>query len=183
MKKVLLLTVVTLFLMATAAFAKTAITDSDLNDIAAQEGVSIYLDNITVSPFSMVVSWGQSNISSITGQPIANFQFDQGGFVGGDLSIGKQSVNGLLTIDVGVNNAALGTSSKGYTQGKAYGTYIPGGVAIGLDNIALAIEGEQLIIKYGSEETLTSTATVTLGTWFTTGLNTTINGQVIISTH
>ena len=72
MKKVLLLAVVALFvMMPLASFAMTAISDSDLNAITAQEGVSIYLNNITVSRLSMVVSWGQSNISSITGPPIA----------------------------------------------------------------------------------------------------------------
>ena len=106
MKKVLLLAVVALFvMMPLASFAMTTISDSDLNAITAQEGVSIYLNNITLSGINATMSWGQSNISSITGSPIAGFAFDQGGFVGAVVSTtGNITVNGLLTIDVGVNN-------------------------------------------------------------------------------
>ena len=81
MKKVLLLAVVALFvMMPLASFSMTTISDSDLNAITAQEGVSIYLNNITLSGINATMSWGQSNISSITGSPIAGFAFDQGGF-------------------------------------------------------------------------------------------------------
>ena len=106
MKKVLLLAVVALFvMMPLASFSMTTISDSDLNAITAQEGVSIYLNNITLSGINATMSWGQSNISSITGSPIAGFAFDQGGFVGAVVSTtGNITVNGLLTIDVGVNN-------------------------------------------------------------------------------
>ncbi len=49
MKKVLLLTVVALFVMMPfASFAKTALSDSDMSAITAQEGVSIYM-NTTVT--------------------------------------------------------------------------------------------------------------------------------------
>ena len=66
MKKVLLLAVVALFvMMPLASFAMTTISDSDLNAITAQEGVSIYLNNITLSGINATMSWGQSNISSI----------------------------------------------------------------------------------------------------------------------
>ncbi|MGP8153302.1 MAG: hypothetical protein ACLQBQ_04035 [Smithella sp.] len=186
MKKVLFLTVVVLFvMMPLASFAKTAVSDSDLSTITAQEGVSIYLDNITLTNLSMTMSWGQSSNSSLNLTPtaIVGFPFDQGGFVGAVTTIAGVSVNGLLTIDVGVNNPLLGTSSKGYNN--TYGAnYIPGGVAIGLNNISIKIGAIQQIIKIGSEETLTNTATtMTLGTFYMSGLSTTVNGTVIISTH
>jgi len=106
MKKILMLAVVALFvMMPLASFAMTTISDSDLNAITAQEGVSIYLNNITLSGINATMSWGQSNISSLTGSPIVGFAFDQGGFVGAVVSTtGNITVNGLLTIDVGVNN-------------------------------------------------------------------------------
>jgi len=92
-------------MMPLASFAMTTISDSDLNAITAQEGVSIYLNNITLSGINATMSWGQSNISSLTGSPIVGFAFDQGGFVGAVVSTtGNITVNGLLTIDVGVNN-------------------------------------------------------------------------------
>ena len=160
MKRVLLLAVVALFvMMPSSSFARTPISDSDLSAVTAQEGVSIYWNNVTTSAFSFTASWGQSNISSVTGQPIANFAFDKGGFAGVDVMFGDTSINGLLTIDVGVNNSAFGTSSKGYSA--STGTYIRGSVARGLDNV-VSQEPTQLIIKFSSEETLTNTATTEL---------------------
>ncbi len=78
MKKVLFLTVVALFvMMPLASFAKTTISDSDLNTITAQEGVSIYLNNITLTNLSMTETWGQSSNSSLslTETSITNFSF------------------------------------------------------------------------------------------------------------
>ena len=115
MKKVLLLAVVALFvMMPLASFAMTTISDSDLNAITAQEGVSIYLNNITLSGINATMSWGQGNVQlrSTGTTPIADFAFDQGGFVGAVVSTtGNITVNGLLTIDVGVNNGLNGTLS------------------------------------------------------------------------
>ena len=52
MKKVLLLTVIALFVMMPfASFAKTALSDSDMSAITAQEGVSIYMNTIRKSVF------------------------------------------------------------------------------------------------------------------------------------
>ena len=174
MKKVLLLAVVALFVMMPfASFARTALSDGDLNAITAQEGVSIYWNNVTTSAFSFTASWGQSNISSITGSPISNFAFDKGGFAGVDVTFGDTSINGLLTIDVGVNNSTT-TAASG----------IPGGVELGLKNIAIKMGSIQAIVKNGDERTLSvPTATMTLGTYYLTSVYTTINGQVIICTH
>ena len=64
MKKVLLLAVVALFvMMPLASFAMTTISDSDLNAITAQEGVSIYLNNVTLTGMNTTMSWGQTNSS------------------------------------------------------------------------------------------------------------------------
>src|SRR5208337_3982704 len=114
MKKVLLLAVVALFvMMPLASFAMTTISDSDLNAITAQEGVSIYLNDVTLTGMTMTMSWGQANLSTNTTNKIANFCFDQGGFVGADVTVGAVSVTGLLTIDVGFNVSTLG---KGISQ-------------------------------------------------------------------
>ena len=180
MKKVLLLAVVALFvMMPLASFAMTTISDSDLNAITAQEGVSIYVNNVTMTGMTMTMSWGQSNISGLTGSPITGFAFDQGGFVGADVTVGTIGVNGLLTIDVGVN---AGTAGKGMDANS--GTYIPGGIAIGLKNMAITVNGVQMIVKVGAEKTLAvPTLTMTMGTMYVSNIATTVNGGVIISTH
>jgi hypothetical protein len=175
MKKLLWLTVISLFvMMPLSSFARTnIISDSDLGAITAQEGVSIYFNNSTTTAFTFTASWGQSNISSITGSPITNFPFDKGGWAGVEVSFGDTSLSGLLTIDVGVNNTAT-TGSTG----------IPGGIALGLKNLALKSGSVEAIIKIGAEKTLAvPTATMTLGTYYLGSYYTTLNGQVIICTH
>jgi hypothetical protein len=194
MKKVLLLAVVALFVMMPfASFAMSTISDSDLNAITAQEGVSIYLNSITVSNMSMTMSWGQSNLSGLSGTPISGFAFEQGGFVGADVSVGSVGVNGLLTIDVGINTSYKGLSAS-------TGTLIPGGIALGLNNIHATVDGVTMIVKVGASKDIvtgatvatllgtyssaaTGYATMTMGTAYISGINTTVNGQVIISTH
>jgi hypothetical protein len=196
MKKVLLLAVVALFVMMPfASFAMSTISDSDLNAITAQEGVSIYLENISVSGMTMTMSWGQSNKSSIDGST-SGFPFDAGGFIGADVTVGNVGINGLLTIDVGVNTSlAHGYSSS--TQ-----TVIPGGIALGLNNIHASIDGVTMIVKVGCSKDISNTdsvavttgmsgnatvtsaaATMTMGTAFISNINTTVNGTVLISTH
>jgi len=120
------------------------------------------------------MSWGQSNISSITGSPIAGFAFDQGGFIGAVVSTtGNITVNGLLTIDVGVNNTTTLST-----------TGIPGGIALGLTNMAIGVGGVQMIVKIGAEKTLNpALGAGTLGTAYISNVTTTVNGQVLISTH
>jgi hypothetical protein len=175
MKKVLWLTVISLFvMMPLSSFARiNTISDSDLGAITAQEGVSIYFNNSTTSAFTFTASWGQSNISSITGSPITNFGFDKGGWAGVEVNFGDTSLSGLLTIDVGVNN----TTTTGATG-------IPGGIALGLKNLAFKTGSIEAILKFGDEKTLSvPTATMTLGTYYLGSYNSTLNGQVIISTH
>jgi hypothetical protein len=210
MKKVLLLAVVALFvMMPLASFAMTTISDSDLNAITAQEGVSIYLDNVTLTGMTMTASWGQSTVSGLSpvGGAIKNFGFDQGGFFGAVVSVGEIGVSGLLTIDVGTNNAATlsdGTFYKNTYGGTTSGTAgLPGGIKLGLNNIALSVGALQMIIKVGQEKTLSTSTTVnlimsstsatttaftvptymTMGTAYVSGLNTTVNGNIYISTH
>ncbi|MGA3282453.1 MAG: hypothetical protein ABSD50_15905 [Smithella sp.] len=182
MKKVLLLAVVALFvMMPLASFAMTTISDSDLNAITAQEGVSIYLNDVTLTGMTMTMSWGQANTSQVSSTgTIAGFAFDQGGFLGADVSVGSVSVTGLLTIDVGVNLGTNGT--KGFNNNA--GVYLPGGINLGLTNMAISVGGVQMIVKVGaSKEIANNPTTMTMGTAYVSNINTTVNGNIIISTH
>jgi len=84
---------------------------------------------------------------------------------------GNITVNGLLTIDVGVNNTV--TLSN---------TGIPGGIALGITNMAISVGGVQMIVKVGGEKSLTLMPG-TLGTAYISNVSTTVNGTVLISTH
>jgi hypothetical protein len=181
MKKVLLLAVVALFvMMPLASFAMTTISDSDLNAITAQEGVSIYLNNVTMTGMTMTASWGQSNLSLNTTNTIGDFAFDKGGFIGADVSVGGVAVTGLLTIDVGVNLGTL--TSHGNTNNA--GVYLPGGINLGLTNMQISVGGIQMVVKVGaSKEIANNATTMTLGTAYISNINTTVGGNIIISTH
>ncbi|MGP8014608.1 MAG: hypothetical protein ACLPP9_09470, partial [Smithella sp.] len=80
----------------------------------------------------------------------------------------------------------LGTNSQGVNGVNAYGVggFNPGGINIGLKNMAIGVGGLQMIIKVGAYQALTDTATtMTMGTAFISNVNTTVNGNIIISTH
>jgi hypothetical protein len=213
MKKVLLLAVVALFvMMPLASFAMTTISDSDLNAITAQEGVSIYLNSITVTGMNLTMSWGQQNSSPFTATAIggsgaiANFGFDNGGFIGADISVGQIGVNGLLTIDVGTNVGSydMASSSVKYGSTTSGQQNFAGGINLGLHNIGINVgtagaKGVEMIVKVGTTESLSGTTAVnvgattnvagvaannmTLGTAYISGLSTTVNGNIFISTH
>jgi hypothetical protein len=196
MKKVLLLAVVALFvMMPLASFAMTTISDSDLNAITAQEGVSIYLNNLSVTTNlnNFALSWGQATVpTTLTG---GAGTFTNGGYFGAIISTPTNfaiGVNGLMTIDVGINLTTLGTSFVSSKSGY-------GGIAIGLNDMKVDFSGlnMSMVVRAGAEQTLQASSTngaspsspvatyLTLGTAYVGigSLNTTINGQVVISTH
>jgi len=187
MKKVLLLAVVALFVMMPfASFAMTTISDSDMSAITAQEGVSIYLNNLTVDTnlTNMTLSWGQSSINPTDFNN--NALFTNGGYFGAIVSLQNLviGVNGLITIDVGTNPVAMAQ----YASGTLPGSTGLGGIAIGLDALKLNISGlnMSMVVRAGAEQTLSTPGSyLTMGTAYVGigSLTTTINGQIVISTH
>jgi hypothetical protein len=189
MKKVLLLAVVALFVMMPfASFAMSTISDSDMSAITAQEGVSIYVNNVTLTGITMTASWGQSNLSGFPTtsggtQAIASDPFANAGYAGAVISVGNISVNGLLTIDVGTN-----TSTSAQFADANSGTYIPGGINVGLKNMSIAVGQIQMIVKVANNAALAQISTtapdvMTMGTAYISGVTTTVNGNILISTH
>ena len=50
--------------------------------------------------------------------------------------------------------------------------------------MAIGVGGVQMIVKVGAEKSLTvPTLTMTMGTAYISNVTTTVNGQVLISTH
>jgi len=208
MKKVLLLAVVALFvMMPLASFAMTTISDSDLNAITAQEGVSIYFNDLSVATSlnNITMSWGQGTVNTLlTGAQTVN-PFTNGGFFGAIISTGNIGIgiNGLMTIDVGINtNNSDARFATGVSKSDTSGV---GGIAIGLSNMRVDLTGLNMtmVIRAGAEKTLSATSPLMVNTttgagynpagntYLTMGtayvgigaINTTINGQVVISTH
>lgn len=158
MKKVLLFAVLAMFLMVPMSFAKTAISESDLAAVTAQEGVTINFDCFTVGSISIdVLSWGDSDGCSSCGG------YTAAGWVGATIDMDTNFVNieGNMTIDVGTS----GTQTA---------------LIIGLPGLDLAGEMTQ-VVKLGSSENLSGAAV--MGTAYMSGLSVSPTGQLIIHAH
>jgi len=158
MKKVLLFAVVAMFLMVPMSFAKTAISESDLAAVTAQEGVTINFDCFTVGAISIdVQSWGDSDGCAGCGG------YSAAGWVGAtiDMSTDFVGIEGNLTIDVGND----GTKTA---------------LIIGLPTLNLAGNMTQ-VVKLGTDADLTSAAV--MGTAYMSGLSVSPSGKLIIHAH
>ncbi|HQI71858.1 MAG TPA: hypothetical protein PLM65_01795 [Smithella sp.] len=159
MKKVLLFAVLAMFLMVPMSFAKTAITESDLAAVTAQEGVTINFDCFTVGAISIdVQSWGDSDGCTTCGG------FTSTGWVGAEIDMSSDfvSISGDMTIDVGTN-------SGGVTA-----------LAIGLPTLNLAGSMTQ-VVKLANNAQLTGGSV--LGTAYMSGLSVSPSGVLIIHAH
>jgi hypothetical protein len=164
MKKILALTVIALFVMMPfASFAKTAISDSDLAGVTAQEGVHIAFNNVTVSNVSIgVQSWGQT-ASGISGYASA-------GFIGAAITMDGDVISfpATATMDIQVGSNA---SNKTVVQ-ISLPTINIGDVA-GLGGThALNITQ---VVTLATDKTLTTNAQV-LGTAYMGNVKATVGG-------
>ncbi|HPR14913.1 MAG TPA: hypothetical protein PLW58_02860 [Smithella sp.] len=158
MKKVLLFAVLAMFLMVPMSFAKTAISESDLAAVTAQEGVTINFDCFTVGAIKIAVqSWGDSDGCAGCGG------YSAAGWVGANIDMSDDFVNieGNLTIDVGTS----GTQTA---------------LVIGLPTLNLAGNMTQ-VVKLGTAADLTGAAV--MGTAYMSGLSVSPTGQLIIHAH
>jgi len=159
MKKVLLFAVLAMFLMVPMSFAKTAITESDLAAVTAQEGVTINFDCFTVGAISIdVQSWGDSDGCATCGG------YTSSGWVGAEIDMSSDfvTISGDMTIDVGTN-------SGGVTA-----------LAIGLPTLNLVGSMTQ-VVKLANNAQLTGGSV--LGTAYMSGLSVSPSGVLIIHAH
>jgi hypothetical protein len=158
MKKVLLCLFIVMFMVVPMSFAKTVISEKDLQEVTAQEGVTINFDCFTVGAISIAVqSWGDSDGCTACGG------YSTVGWVGAsvDMSSNFVSMTGNMTIDVG----SSGTRTA---------------LVIGLPTLNLAGSITQ-VIKLSTNPTLPGTQV--LGTSFMSGLSVAPTGQLIIFAH
>ena len=160
MKKVLLFVVLAMFLMVPMSFAKTAITESDLAAVTAQEGVTINFDCFTVGAIKIdVQSWGDADGCTTCGG------YTGTGWVGAsiDMSSDFVTISGDMTIDVGTNTGGVTA------------------LAIGLPTLNLKGSMTQ-VVKLANNAQLTTNAQV-LGTAYMSGLSVSPSGVLIIHAH
>ena len=160
MKKVLLFVVLAMFLMVPMSFAKTAITESDLAAVTAQEGVTINFDCFTVGAITInVQSWGDSDGC----QGACNGGYTGTGWVGAEINMSSDfvTISGDMTIDVGTS----GTQTA---------------LAMGLPTLNLVGSVTQ-VVKLANNPQLTGGGV--LGTAFMSGINVSPSGVLIIHAH
>jgi hypothetical protein len=158
MKKVVLIIAALLVMLPVMSFAKSTISENELAELTAQEGVTISMAGLTISNIQLAVqSWGDSD--GFTG-------YTSSGWIGAAITMTGDVValSGDMTIDVGTN----GTLTA---------------VRIGLPQVAVGNATFQVdqIVKLSTAKTLTGTQT--LGTAYMSGLQATVSGAVIITAH
>jgi len=159
MKKVLLFVLLAMFLVVPMSFAKTAITEQDLSDVTAQEGVTINFDCFTLGAITIQVqSWGDADGCATCGG------YTTAGWVGASITMSSDFVklSGNMTIDVGTS----GTRTA---------------LIIGLPGLTLAGSINQ-VVKLASNNQLT-TNPGTLGTSFMSGISVSPTGYLMIFAH
>ena len=158
MKKVLLLTIVAFLMMVPMSFAKTAISDSDLADVTAQEGVTINFDCFTVGAITIAAqSWGDADGCATCGG------YTAAGWVGASVTMSSNFVriSGNMTIDVGTS----GTRTA---------------LVIGLPTLNLQGSMTQ-VVKLDTAANLSGGSV--LGTSYMSGVSVNPSGQLIIFAH
>jgi hypothetical protein len=162
MKRILLLTVIAVFvMMPLASFARTSISDSELGSVIAQEGVTIDFGQFSLGNISInTVSWGDGNGFGAT--------YAGAGWVGASVSIvgnasGPVQISGTMNIDVGTNGART---------------------AVGISLPTITINGNiTSVVKLDNDRALSSANVGTLGTAYISGLTLSPSGSLIIYAH
>ena len=158
MKKFILIVIALFVMMPCASFAKTAITESDLAAVTAQEGVTITFSNLAISNVALAIqSWGDADGFS---------SYLSSGWVGATIAMTGNvlSMAGTMTIDVGTSGTVTG-------------------VSIGLPTLNIGNATFQIDQKVMLSTAKQMTGTQVLGTSYMSGLTATITGGVIITAH
>jgi hypothetical protein len=158
MKKIILIVAALIVMLPLASFAKTVISEEELSELTAQQGVTINFSGLAISNVALAVqSWGDSDGFSL---------YTSSGWVGAAITMTGNVValSGGMTIDVG----SSGTLTA---------------VQIGLPTVSIGSSTFQIdqIVKMSTAKTLTGTQT--LGTAYMSGLTATVTGAVTITAH
>jgi hypothetical protein len=159
MKKTVFIVAALLVMLPLMSFAKTTISENEMSELTAQEGVTISFTGLSISDVSLSVqSWGDSD--GFAG-------YLSSGWVGAGITISGDliALSGEMTIDVG----SSGTLTA---------------VQIGLPSVNVGSTNFEVdqIIKLATSKTLGAGAQ-TLGTSYMSGLTATVTGTLVITAH
>jgi hypothetical protein len=160
MKRIFILTVAVFLMMVSLSFAKTAITDKDLSDVTAQEGVTIDFSCFTLGSINIAVQgWGDSDGCTSCGG------YTAAGWVGNSLNTSANflTVGGTMTIDVGTSGSRTA-------------------LVIGLPTLSMTGAMTQ-VVKLANAAAGLNASTQVLGTSYMSGLTLSPTGNLIIYAH
>ena len=160
MKRILLLTVIAVFVMTPfASFARTAISDSELGAVTAQTGVTIDFNQFELGSITIgTVSWGDAD-------GFAAGSYSNAGWVGASpitLSDNAVNISGAMDIDVGTNAGVTAV-----------------GIKLPTINVTGSVDAE---VKLAADKTLATNAGI-LGAVYLSGINISPSGTLIIYAH
>jgi hypothetical protein len=156
----LLIVLLVMMMLPLVSFAKVAISEKDLNDITAQEGVTINFGCFTLGAITIAVSsWGDSDGCSTCGG------YSSAGWIGASISMSSNfvGISGNMTIDVG----SSGTRTA---------------LIIGLPGLSLAGSMSQ-VVELASNNQLTANPNGVLGTSYMSGVQVSPSGYLVIFAH
>jgi hypothetical protein len=158
MKKIILIVTALLVMLPLASFAKTVISESELAELTAQQGVTITFSGLAISNVALAVSsWGDADGFTA---------YTASGWVGTAITMTGDVValSGSMTIDVG----SSGTLTA---------------VRIGLPTVSIGSSTFQVdqVVKLSTTKTLSGTQV--LGTSYMSGLTATVTGALTITAH
>jgi len=154
------LIVVMVMLLPLTSGAKSLITEKDLGDVTAQEGVTINFDCFTMGAVSVnVASWGDSDGCASCGG------LSTVGWIGASVTMSTNFIklSGNMTVDVGTS----GTRSA---------------LIIGLPTVNLAGSMTDIVMLASSAQLTGGTAKI-LGTSYMSGVSFNPSGYVAIYAH
>jgi hypothetical protein len=159
-KYTLLIVLLVVMMLPLVSFAKVVISEKDLGDVTAQEGVTINFSCFTLGAITVAVSaWGDADGCNVCGG------YTAAGWVGSAITMSSDFVklSGNMTIDVGTSGARTA-------------------LIIGLPGLSLA-GSMASVIELASNNQLTANPTGTLGTSYMSGISVNPTGYLMIFAH
>lgn len=166
MKKLVL--VAMMVLVPFAAFALETMNDDALDEMTAQEGVTITFDNVLVTQTSSDTSWGDSDGLGTGTDTSAGYIFmDQDGYT-------ETTITGSLEIDVATADADLTVGTETIASGTSF-------VKVALPSISQAANAKTNTISISNAQTAASGEA--LGTLWQNAGSSSVSGSLYIYAH
>ncbi|GAB6095388.1 hypothetical protein JCM14469_16400 [Desulfatiferula olefinivorans] len=166
MKKLVLTAV--MMMMPFTALALDAMNDSALDEMTAQEGVTITFDNVVITQTAADMAWSDSDGDGV-GTTGGTVYLAQGGST-------VTTITDSLTIDVATADGDVVVGTETIGTGTTF-------VKIGLPSVSQAASAKTMEISLGADVAAAAGGAQTLGTLYQDSGSSSISGAVYIYAH